>query len=175
MDFNVCNRAQAGASQYRIYQQLLDGITDQVDVVVVCHTSPYRLVTKHHPVHHNDLLHGSSDLIFSDIEWHRQSFTGRVDPSIVCAYNFFVYHFDDHFHEFVYDICIEKIYAYLDHKKCITIRSPLVPKTIKLPTPNVIDIDKSKVVPNLVNHMTADYNQDLYHIIKRKLDEFHES
>ena len=66
----VTNLAQAGCSEYRIWQQLKSVDLDKFNSIIVSHTSPYRLFVKNHPVHHSDILHHSSDLIYNDIKDH---------------------------------------------------------------------------------------------------------
>lgn len=85
----VTNIAQAGCSQYKIYQQLRSANLDDYDWIIVFHTSPYRLYTEKHPIHYSDPLHCNSDLIYSDIKAHVNS-TPCLEPIV----EYFERHFD---------------------------------------------------------------------------------
>lgn len=66
-EFDVTNLAQAGCGQYKIYQQVCSSNMESFDKIIIAHTSPYRIHVQTHPLHHDDLLHHSCDLIYSDI------------------------------------------------------------------------------------------------------------
>ncbi len=68
--FSVENRAQAGCSEYRIWQQLKDFDALTWSAVIVSHTSPTRVYVREHPVHHGDALHSHSDFIYADVAAH---------------------------------------------------------------------------------------------------------
>lgn len=65
--YEVINVAQAGCSEYRIRLQLSTVDLSIFDRVIIAHTSPYRLYVADNPIHKNDVLHGNSDFIYSDI------------------------------------------------------------------------------------------------------------
>lgn len=69
-DYKVTNLAQAGCGEYKIYLQLKSVDLNLFDHIIVFHTSPNRLYTTHHPIHHNDPLHNNSDLIYNDVKEH---------------------------------------------------------------------------------------------------------
>ena len=69
--FNINNLAQAGCGEYKIYQQVLKTDLNNYDVVVIFHTSPYRIYVKNHPYLSTDRLHGQSDLIYNDVKNHK--------------------------------------------------------------------------------------------------------
>jgi hypothetical protein len=68
--FNIDNLAQAGCSEYKIYQQVLKTDLTNYDVAVIFHTSPYRIYVKTHPYLSADPLHSQSDLIYNDVKHH---------------------------------------------------------------------------------------------------------
>jgi hypothetical protein len=102
-DFNITNLAQAGCSEYRIWQQLKSVSLDQFDYIIVSHTSPYRLFVKHHPVHAGDVLHHSSDLIYNDIKDH-----AKANPQLDSLVDYFENYVDlDYLADIHYLICQE--------------------------------------------------------------------
>ena len=154
---SVTNLARAGCSQYRIIQQLQSVSLDEFDWVVVCHTSPHRIVTRQHPIHQT-ALHASADLIFSDLEYHQQQVGGVDNVSLVCAYNFFRYRYDEDFQNFVYDAVLRSIAEILKNRNHIVIRTPLVPERV----PADITILPQDVQKNAANHLGNAANLDVY-------------
>lgn len=105
-EFDVTNLAQAGCSEYKIWLQL-DSVLDRIsefDHVVISHTSPYRIYVKQHPVHYNDVLHHSSDLIYSDIIEQNNEYK-NLDVIV----SWFENYFDLEHAKFVHNLICEKI------------------------------------------------------------------
>ena len=117
--YSVVNLAQAGVSQYKIYKQVSSVEITNFDVVIVIHTSPYRIVTSKHPLYSNDILHKDSDLIFSDIEYHAKKFINKFNSPLQTAYNFFIYHYDKEFQETTYNLYKEKVESLITIPKVI--------------------------------------------------------
>lgn len=115
---NVTNLAQAGVSEYKIWKQLASIDPKDFDMIIVCHTSPYRVHTKQHPIHKTN-LHKDCDLLINDIDG-RSSF---FNPSLRAAQGYFDHHFDPHYYEDVYQLIRSKIERIIIHSKtpCLNI------------------------------------------------------
>lgn len=87
--YDVTNLAQAGCCEYKIYKQLLSVDLSKFDHIIVFHTSPNRLYTNKHPIHHKDILHSNSDLIYNDIKQHSKS-----NKELLPIVEYFEQHFD---------------------------------------------------------------------------------
>ena len=161
----VTNLAQAGVSEYRILQQLLSVDLDQFDIVLVVHTSPYRVVTRKHPVHHADVLHGNADLLFTDIEYHAGWYKKFTNRALRSAYEWFLYHFDTEYQETVYHLIIDKINSILKHKPVVTIVTPLCPLDVQGGL-RIKQIENSGP-----NHMSVNANINFYKELVIKIDE----
>ena len=86
---SVTNLAQAGVSEHKIYKQLCSVQDLSVyDVVIVAHTSPFRVPTKRHPMHSKDVLHKDADLIYSDIEYHSNRLKNIFNKSVAYRLKF---------------------------------------------------------------------------------------
>ena len=72
-DYDVTNIAQAGVSEYKIYQQLINHNTTMYDKIIISHTSAYRIPVFEHPIHSKDILHHNCDLIYSDLKEHKDN------------------------------------------------------------------------------------------------------
>lgn len=103
-DYTVTNLAQAGCSEYKILQQLKSVSLSKFDVIIVSHTSPYRLYVKEHPVHKNDKLHCNSDLIYTDLKEHAKS-QRNIEPII----EYFEKYVDLDYQKFIHQLICREI------------------------------------------------------------------
>ena len=124
--FAVVNLAQAGVTEYKILAQIRS-VTDlkRFDLVVISHTSPYRVHTRRHPVHWGDALHGNSDLCVSDIDYHASGFKAWFNPALRSANRFFLDHFDPEYQETVYLLLKQQIHQLLHDQPCIVIENSI--------------------------------------------------
>jgi hypothetical protein len=102
-NFDITNISQAGVSEYKIYQQLKSVDLSKFDKILVSHTSAYRIPIQEHPIHKNDVLHHSCDILFSDVENHLDN------PVMKTAYDFYSEIFYPDYFCFVNDLIYEKI------------------------------------------------------------------
>jgi hypothetical protein len=86
-DYDVTNIAQAGVSEYKIYQQLINHDTTKYDEIIISHTSAYRIPVVEHPIHSKDILHSNCDLIYTDIKEHENN--PKIKPIIDFYENYF--------------------------------------------------------------------------------------
>ena len=166
---DVTNLAQAGISEFRILQQLQSVDLDLFDVIVVAHTSPHRVVTKRHPVHADDLLYENADLIFSDIEYHKNSWRFWLDPAVSSAYGYFLYHQDTAFADWVYYTVVDQINTICNRRVLISIASPLVPDRVRIGD-HTISIEPEHMIVGAVNHLSAEGNQDVFEKIIERIE-----
>lgn len=100
--YDVTNLAQAGVGEYKIYKQLDKVDPSDYDVIIISHTSPYRVHTRTHPIHYYDKLHNNADMIYGDIRYHRFRLCNLFNRSLKAAYDFFRYHYDDEYFSTTY-------------------------------------------------------------------------
>lgn len=117
--YNVTNLAQSGISEYKIYKQICKINLDDYNLLIINHTSPYRIPTVKHPLYSDDLLHYNSDLIFSDIEYHAKKFINKFNFSLQSAYGFFIHHYDKDYQETTYQLYKEKINSLITIPKIV--------------------------------------------------------
>jgi len=158
--FSVRNIAQAGVSEYKIYQQIMsvDNLNNY-DVFILSHTSPYRMVTRKHPVHHSDVLHEHADLILSDINYHSQMLKSLFNPSLRAAQAFIHYHYDSEYHETVFNLFKEKINKKLPKKKTIVIDYFSDTDNVKKKQHLLNFKELQKTHPGLINHLSHNGNK----------------
>lgn len=154
--YTVTNAAQAGVSEYKIYRQICNVDIANFDAVIVCHTLPGRIVTSKHPVHWNDCLHGSADLIFSDVEHHAQKWKNFGNRSLQSARDFFKYHYDQEYQDTTYQLLRQACVLKLQPRPCLTLN--FVQDTQKfISEANVIDF-VGIIESGLINHMSENSN-----------------
>jgi hypothetical protein len=106
--FNVTNISQAGCSEYKILLQLRSVTLSDYHIVVVNHTSPFRLYVKTHPVHADDVLHHSSDLLYNDILFHyKQHPTDDLSVAIGYFEKYFDLDYANYMYKLIYNDIIE--------------------------------------------------------------------
>jgi hypothetical protein len=157
----VTNLAQAGVSEHKIYRQLLS-VKDLTayDIVIVAHTSPYRVPTKQHPVHSSDILHKDSDLIYTDIEYHAGRLKNMFKRSLTAALDFYKYHYDSEFFEDSYWLFRKEINTLLADCKVITLSTFAGCKSTEK---HVLDFtDLLNTQPGVINHYSQQGNQQVY-------------
>ena len=128
LDYEVTNLSQAGVGEYKIFKQLQKCNIDDFDVVVISHTSPYRIHTRKHPIHTNDKLHKDCDLIYSDINYHRFELKYFFNTALRVANAWFVHHYDMAYHEDIYELLRDKITNLIGDIPCIVL-CPFEPQT----------------------------------------------
>ena len=103
-NYKVTNLAQAGCSEYKILKQLQSVKLSKFDVVLVSHTSPYRLYVKEHPVHINNVLHKNSCLLYSDVLEHVENY-----PELKPVVEYFDNYFDIDYAEHLHNLLLQEI------------------------------------------------------------------
>ena len=113
---SVTNLAQAGCSEYRILQQLKSTNLSQYNVIIVSHTSPYRIYVKQHPVHKTDTLHHHSDLIYTDVKEH-----SKQNKKLLPLVDYFENYFDIEYAQFMHELLVKEIKSYTRQYRTIHI------------------------------------------------------
>ena len=150
--YAVTNLAQAGCSEYKIWQQLNSVNLNKYTHVIVMHTSPYRIPVKTHPFHNG--LHSNADLIYSDI---------KANGGFLSIVDFFENYFDTEYAEFVHTLIVKAQVEYLSNFKGRVLHV----EWTKSNAPNVMSIEKYfKNNSGSANHLDDKGNQIVYNKIK---------
>ena len=162
-DYLVTNLAKAGIGEFKVWKQIQSiNNLNNYDLILISHCSPWRLSTLRHPIHCNDILHGDSDLIFADIEYHI-NLTKSPSKELKVAYDFFKYHFDKEYHDEVCRVFRQHINNYLRdcNSLILNFRNP------KFDTEqNVLDFSQVFVDnPGQINHLSDIGNNIVYNKI----------
>jgi hypothetical protein len=168
-EYAVTNLAQAGVGEYKILQQIKSVPDIQMfDLVLISHTSPYRIHTRKHPVHHADLLHKHADLIMEDIEYHSKKLRFAINRGVQSARDWFYYHFDTEYQENIYRLIKQEIHRLLGKTKSISINNYTDPYDLDHCSIDVSSIQLQH--PGLHNHMDTEGNHKLCQLIIDKIN-----
>ena len=163
-EYQINNLAQAGCSEYRILQQLRSADLTKYDLVIVSHTSPYRLYVKEHPVHHRSRLHANSDLIYNDIKEH-----AKDNPQLHSIVNYFEQYVDLDYQRDIHGLIYQEIAKLLSVANHVHITHS--PWSIAEQPKNMLNFEKlHKQQPGLINHYSEQGNQKVFQKIKSYID-----
>ena len=164
--FDVTNLAQAGVSEYKIYQQVVSSKNlDQYDLFLVSHTSPYRSVTRRHPIHCQDPLHKDADLIMSDIDYHAKSWKNIFNFSLRAASGYFTHHYDADYHKTTYDLFRQAINNMLPQERVIVCNNFISP--VRHSEKHFCDFSNiQQQHPGLINHLSLEGNRLIFDLLK---------
>jgi hypothetical protein len=170
---DVTNLAQAGVGEYKIYKQL-----NQIEnlaaykLVIVSHTSPYRVHTRRHPIHSTDVLHSKADLLINDIAFHASRFYNFFNLAVWSSHRFFQDHFDENYFDDIYCLLVTQIHKKLASTKCLVIKSFICPAQLDVTPAELIDFSYVQTqYPGLHNHLNDIGNQKVYEAITSKIHE----
>jgi len=106
-DYKITNLSQAGCSEYKILKQLQSIDINKFELVLVSHTSPFRLYVNEHPVHYEDKLHKNSCLLYSDVLEHLPNY-----PELKPIMEYFEKYFDIEYAEHMHNLLLQEIEEY---------------------------------------------------------------
>lgn len=100
--FKVTNLSQPGIGEYKILQKLQTQNLDLYDLIIVSHTSPYRVHCQENPMYPPNHLYRKSDIIFADAEQKKST-----DADAIVTY--FTKIFDPDYYKFIHYSCCSAI------------------------------------------------------------------
>lgn len=166
-NYKITNLAQAGCSEYKILKQLQSVEKHKFDMVLVSHTSPYRLYVKEHPIH-KDALHKNSCLLYTDIIEHLPNNT-HLQPIA----DYFNKYFDLEYAEHIHNLLLKEIDYYCGIEKTLHISHISWKGLYRFH--NFLNFnDIFEKYRGSMNHYTEQGNEIVYERVLTKLREFNE-
>ena len=161
-NYTITNLSQAGCSEYRILKQLQSVTLANYDLIIINHTSPYRVYIKEHPIHKKDKMHHSCDLLYNDVLGHSSNKTMSI------AKGYFETIFDIDHAKDIYQLLLEKIDQLTSDSNTI--------HCCHLEWDNLYEFKEFiyfnsvwKQHPGNTNHYSLIGNQTVYNILKSKI------
>lgn len=165
-EFRIDNCAQAGVSEYKIWQQIEKSCLGNYDVVIVWHTSPYRIPVEHHPLHQGDCLHGQCDLLYEDVK-HAVEQRPDLQPAVKW--------FEQYFHlpaaEFTHNLICEKIDRHTAWKQSVWHARAVDWKGLYRFNGGLDFSAVWKKHQGLINHFDSEGNQKIFEKFKELINE----
>lgn len=155
---DVTNLAQAGVSEYRILKQLESVNVEEFDLVIASHTSVSRIPTRCHPVHSNDPLHKSADLILSDVDYHASRLRNWFNRALKAAKDFYIYHYDAEYQDLVYELIRTRINSMCKDVPVIAVTNLITDQKFNIEPYAVTIDDIQQKHPGLANHLSPEGN-----------------
>ena len=151
------NKAQRGVGEYKIYKQL-ENSTD-FKITIICHSSPWRIHTRNHPIHQTNVQRSQNDFLLSDVEYHSKKNKKMKD---------ILYHIENYidfnYQEDIYNLLLKQMFN-LKNTLHITFHDKEDTKNIPY---NFNEIWKK--FPGNTNHLNEEGNLKIAHEIKKLLE-----
>ena len=168
-EYEVVNLSQAGCSEYKIYLQLARCDIKDFEVILISHTSPYRIHTPYHPAHCHDVLHKDCDFIYKDVKSCE-----KLYPELQVISSYFEKYFDLDYAKFVFDLIVQKIHNLVrSHPKYYHLTFDVDDLPIENTT-SIVNLRSESVNHAMItlgmNHMSQQGNNNVYQKLKRIIE-----
>jgi len=100
--YDINNISSPGIGEYKILQKLKSQNLKLYDLIILCHTSPYRVHCEENPLYDNNHMYRKSDILFADAE-------SKKTPIALSLCQYFNLVFDLDYYTFVHTKCCEDI------------------------------------------------------------------
>ena len=137
--------SQNGVGEYKIYKQVIENL--RFDQAIICHTSPWRVHTRTHPVHKNNQIRDNNDFLLNDVEYH-----SKINKDMLIVHQYLKNYYDPEYQQDIYNLIVDKLLE-IPNTTHITFHEPEDTKQI---THNFAYIYKQ--YPGDINHMSEDGN-----------------
>ena len=151
---NIINFSENGIGEYKIYKKVLSNTG--FDKAIICHTSPWRVHTRKHPIHKNDPVRRNNDFMLNDVEYY-----SKINKDMKVVNEYLKNYYDPEYQEDTFNLFLKQLMK-IPNTIHITLHDP---EDTKLITHNFNHVWKQH--PGDINHMSEDGNK----IIAEKIQE----
>ena len=145
LEGEISNFAENGIGEYKIYKSVQTYLN--FDKAIICHSSPWRVHTRKHPVHKNNPKRFNNDFMLNDVEYH-----SKINKDMQIVNEYLKNYYDPEYQQGVYDLIVDKLLK-IPNTIHITFHDPEDTKQIPH---NFYDIYRQH--PGDINHMSEDGN-----------------
>ena len=154
LGLKVENFSQNGVGEYKIFKKVMQN--SNFDKSIICHTSPWRIHTRLHPIHKNNKDRTNNDFMLNDIEYH-----SKINKEMKLVNSYFKKYYDPEYQLDIYKLMLKKLLS-LKNTVHITFHDPDDTKEIENNYHYVW-----KQYPGDINHMSLEGNQIIANEIKK--------
>jgi len=156
LDGNISNFAENGIGEYKIYKSVKKSLN--FDKAVICHSSPWRVHTRTHPVHKNNPTRYNNDFMLNDVAYH-----SKINKDMKLVNEYLKNYYDPEYQEDTYSLFVNELMQ-IPNTIHITFHEQSDTKQI---THNYNKIYKK--YPGDINHMSLDGNRIIAEKIQKLL------
>jgi hypothetical protein len=149
---DVSNFAENGIGEYKIYKKVLS--ENDFDKCIICHTSPWRVHTRFHPIHSRSEDRPNNDFLLNDVEYH-----SKDNKQMQLVNQYLQRYYDPDYQFDVYKLMLDKM---MEIKNAIHLTFHDLESKINN---NYYHIWKKH--PGDINHMSIQGNQIVAEIVKQ--------
>lgn len=154
LDYEFENRAQKGVGEYKIFKQL-NNLTD-FKITIICHSSPWRIHTRKHPIHQTNPQRAQNDFLLSDVEYH-----SKTDKKMKDILYYIENYVDFDYQEDIYNLLLKQMFS-LKNTIHVTFHHKKDTKNIPY---NFSEIWKK--FPGEINHLNQEGNLKISNKIRK--------
>lgn len=140
LEGEISNFAENGIGEYKIYKSAQTFLN--FDKAIICHSSPWRVHTRKHPVHKNNPKRFNNDFMLNDVEYH-----SKINKDMQVVYEYLRNYYDPVYQEDTYRLLVSELMR--------------MPNTIHL---TFHDPDDTKQIQHNFNHIYKTHPGDINHM-----------
>ena len=140
LEGEISNFAENGIGEYKIYESAQTFLN--FDKAIICHSSPWRVHTRKHPVHKNNPKRFNNDFMLNDVEYH-----SKINKDMQVVYEYLRNYYDPVYQEDTYRLLVSELMR--------------MPNTIHL---TFHDPDDTKQIQHNFNHIYKTHPGDINHM-----------
>ena len=102
LEGEISNFAENGIGEYKIYKSVQTYLN--FDKAIICHSSPWRVHTRKHPVHKNNPKRFNNDFMLNDVEYH-----SKINKDMQVVYEYLKNYYDPEYQEDTYRLLVSEL------------------------------------------------------------------
>ena len=136
----INNFAENGIGEYKIYKALQTFLN--FEKAVICHSSPWRVHARIHPVHKDNPKRYNNDFMLNDVEYH-----SKINKDMKVVNEYLEKYYDPEYQEDTYGLFLDKLMK--------------IPNTIHI---TFHDPEDTKQIPHNFNHIYKQHPGNINHM-----------
>ena len=156
LDCEIINMAKNGIGEYKIFKKAMS--SEENTRKLICHTSPWRIHTRIHPIHRFDSARNENDFMLNDVEYHSKN-----NKEMKTVHDYIKKYYDPDYQLDIYDLFVEKL-SLIANSIHVTFHNPDDTSKIKN---NFFTLWKEN--PGNINHMSLEGNKLVAEQIRKLL------
>ena len=154
LEGEISNFAENGIGEYKIYKAAQTFLN--FDKAIICHSSPWRVHTRKHPVHKHNPKRFNNDFMLNDVEYH-----SKINKEMQVVYEYLKNYYDPEYQGDTYRLLVDELMR-MPNTIHITFHDPNDTKQIQHNFNHIY-----KTHPGDINHMSEAGNKIIAEEVKK--------